>query len=164
MQSVAKSSKNQSCYLKLSGRGGKGGENWRGREGVREVGHAGMLRLFSATPRAAAPRLLCPWVSPGKSTGVGCHVLLQGIFLTQELNLRLPPSQAGRSDKREVGREGKKAAASRENLDCLTRRQKIPIPGTVYLYSSQWDTTVLSCSFKIRLHQRGLHQHGQRAQ
>ena len=28
-------------------------------------------------------RLLCPWNSPGKSSGVGCHSLLQGIFLTQ---------------------------------------------------------------------------------
>ena len=24
-------------------------------------------------------RLLCPWDSPGKNTGVGCHFLLQGI-------------------------------------------------------------------------------------
>ena len=24
--------------------------------------------------------------SPGKNAGVGCHFLLQGIFLTQELN------------------------------------------------------------------------------
>ena len=24
-----------------------------------------------------------PWNFPGKSTGVGCHALLQGIFLTQ---------------------------------------------------------------------------------
>ena len=31
-------------------------------------------------------RLLCPWDSPGKNTGVGCHFLLQGIFLTQESN------------------------------------------------------------------------------
>ena len=31
-------------------------------------------------------RLLCPWVSPGKNTGMGCHFLLQGIFLTQEVN------------------------------------------------------------------------------
>ena len=29
-------------------------------------------------------RLLCPWDSPGKSTGVGCRALFQGIFLTQE--------------------------------------------------------------------------------
>ena len=27
--------------------------------------------------------LLCPWDSPGKSTRVGCHALLQGIFPTQ---------------------------------------------------------------------------------
>ena len=29
------------------------------------------------------PRLLCPWNSPGKSTGVGSQSLLQGIFWTQ---------------------------------------------------------------------------------
>ena len=28
-------------------------------------------------------RLLCPWDSPGKSTGVGGHALLQGVFPTQ---------------------------------------------------------------------------------
>ena len=27
-------------------------------------------------------RLLCPWDAPGKNTGVGCHALLQRIFLT----------------------------------------------------------------------------------
>ena len=27
-----------------------------------------------------------PWDSPGKNTGVGCHALIQGTFLTQELN------------------------------------------------------------------------------
>ena len=32
------------------------------------------------------PRLLCPWDSPGKNTGVGCHFLLQKIFSTQESN------------------------------------------------------------------------------
>ena len=34
-------------------------------------------------------RLLCPWNSPGKNTGVGCHSLLQGIFLTQGSNPQL---------------------------------------------------------------------------
>ena len=33
---------------------------------------------------------LCPWDSPGKGTGLGCHALLQGIFLTQGSNLALP--------------------------------------------------------------------------
>ena len=31
-------------------------------------------------------RLLCPWKSPGRNTGVGCHSLLQGVFLTQGSN------------------------------------------------------------------------------
>ena len=35
--------------------------------------------------RLQSVRLLCPWDSPGKNTGVGCHALLQGIFLTQGL-------------------------------------------------------------------------------
>ena len=34
-------------------------------------------------------RLLCPWDFPGKNTGVGCHFLLQGIFLSQGSNPRL---------------------------------------------------------------------------
>ena len=57
-------------------------------------------------PMAQATRLLCPWDSPGKNTGVGCHALLQGIFPTQESNLYLqrllycrqvlyPPSHLG---------------------------------------------------------------------
>ena len=31
-------------------------------------------------------RLLRPWDFSGKNTGVGCHTLLQGIFLTQGSN------------------------------------------------------------------------------
>ena len=34
-------------------------------------------------------RLLCPWDSPGKNTGVGFHFLLQGIFPTNGSNLYL---------------------------------------------------------------------------
>ena len=34
-------------------------------------------------------RLLCPWNSSGKNTGVNCHALLQGIFQTQGSNLSL---------------------------------------------------------------------------
>ena len=35
--------------------------------------------------------LLCPWDSPGKNTGVGCHFLLQGIFMNQGSNWSLLP-------------------------------------------------------------------------
>ena len=34
-------------------------------------------------------RLLCSWDFPSKNTSVGCHFLLQGIFLKQGLNLSL---------------------------------------------------------------------------
>ena len=43
-------------------------------------------------------RLLCPWDSLGKNTGVGCYFFLQGIFPTQGSNpglLCLPRWQAG---------------------------------------------------------------------
>ena len=35
------------------------------------------------TPWTVAHQALCPWNFPSKNTGVGCHFLLQGIFLTQ---------------------------------------------------------------------------------
>ena len=34
-------------------------------------------------------KLLCPWDSPGKNSGVGCHALLQRIFPIQGSNLCL---------------------------------------------------------------------------
>ena len=44
----------------------------------------------SSQPLGLRPtRLLCPWDFPDKNTRVSCHSLLQGIFLTQRLNLCL---------------------------------------------------------------------------
>ena len=41
----------------------------------------------SLRPHGLQPdRLLYLWNSPSKNTEVGCHFLLQGIFLTQGLN------------------------------------------------------------------------------
>ena len=49
----------------------------------------------SLQPHGPYPtRLLCPWDSPGKKTGVGSHTLLQGIFLTQGSSPRLLHWQA----------------------------------------------------------------------
>ena len=46
--------------------------------------------LTLGNPMNCSPtRLLCLWDSPGKNNGVGCQFLLQGIFLTQGLNLDL---------------------------------------------------------------------------
>ena len=53
----------------------------------------------SLQPYGLCPsRLFCPWDSPGKNTGVGCHALLQGIILTQASNwcLLLSPELAGK--------------------------------------------------------------------
>ena len=47
--------------------------------------HMCVLSWFSCVRLFA--RLLCPWDSPGKNTGMGCHFLLQEIFLTQRSNL-----------------------------------------------------------------------------
>ena len=42
-------------------------------------------------PRRLWPaRLLCPWDSPGKNTRVGCHALLQMIFLSQGIKPTSP--------------------------------------------------------------------------
>ena len=38
-------------------------------------------------PMDSSARLLCPWDSPGKNTGMDCYALLQGIFPTQGSNL-----------------------------------------------------------------------------
>ena len=44
-----------------------------------------LLRTHGLKPA----RLLCPWDSPNKNTGVTCCAVLQGIVPTQELNLGL---------------------------------------------------------------------------
>ena len=41
--------------------------------------------------RLQPTRLLCSWNSPGQNTGVGCHSLPQGIFLTQGSNPGILP-------------------------------------------------------------------------
>ena len=48
----------------------------------------------SLRPHGLQPsRILCPWNSPSKNTGVGSHSLFQGIFSTQ--GLTLGPLQCG---------------------------------------------------------------------
>ena len=51
-----------------------------------KVKSLGGVRLFGVQPT----RLFGPWDFPGSGTGVDCHFLLQGIFLTQGLNPGLP--------------------------------------------------------------------------
>ena len=60
-----------------------------------------------------AARLLCPQNFPGKTTGVGCHFLLQGIFLTQGLNPCLLSTERRETD-RETEREERERERKRE--------------------------------------------------
>ena len=46
-------------------------------------------RLSSLCQAVNSTRLLCPWHSPGKNIGAGCHFLLQRIFSTQGSNPNL---------------------------------------------------------------------------
>ena len=50
---------------------------------VKSLIHA---RLFTTPWIVACTKLLCPWDFSRKSTGVGCHFLLQGIFPNQGSN------------------------------------------------------------------------------
>ena len=54
-----------------------------------------LLSHFSCVQLFATPaRLLCPWASPGKDTGVGCHFLLQGIScIGKEIFTTEPPGK-----------------------------------------------------------------------
>ena len=75
-----------------------GNVHWCSQYGGQHV-LSGQVVSDSLRPHGLYPaRLLCPWDSPGKHTGVGCHFLLQGIFPTQGLNpslLRLLHWQVG---------------------------------------------------------------------
>ena len=66
-------------------------ENWTIKKAERkERKWSRSVMSDSLWPHGLYPaRLLCPWNSLGKSTGVGCHLFLQGIFPTQGSNPRL---------------------------------------------------------------------------
>ena len=69
-------------------------------------------------PGLQPTRLLCPWNSPGKNTGVGCHAL-QGIFLTQGSN-------TGPLHYRQI-------------LHHLNHHQKVQLLSCVQLFVTLWD-------------------------
>ena len=88
----------------------------------------------SLQPHGLQPTVfLCPWDSPGKNTGVGCHFLLQGIFPTQELNtclmrfLHWQPNSLPPPGKPSNGTRQKKAQITRpERRDQCLAIQRLP--------------------------------------
>ena len=68
--------------------------------------------------RACVPaRLLYPWDPPGKDIGVGCHFLLQEIFLTQGSNLGLLCSLQGQADSLPLSDLGERGEAFEPHLN-----------------------------------------------
>ena len=95
--------------------------------------------------------LLCPWDFPGKKTGVGCHFLLQGIFLTQGSNPHVLHWQADSLVLSHQGSPGK----SSPNLTTMNRSFKpprLPLPPSprgdspFLTFQAQDSGLVLSCS------------------
>ena len=90
------------CYLTTRGNTAQE-QSWKGRDSTRIwkrfpsssccCGICVISRLVvsnSLRPYWLQPtRVLCPWDSPGKNTGMGCHSLLPGSFPTQGSNLHL---------------------------------------------------------------------------
>ena len=104
----------------------------------------------SVWPHGLQPvRLFCPWDFPGKNTGVDCHFLLQGIFLTQGLNLHLLHLQAdsltlappGKPNTRSPCPSSERPSTVKRSSQCLGRRPKgsplVPMSGE--LPHSSWD-------------------------
>ena len=72
----------------------------------------GLLCFFTqlclnCNPMDCSPPGSSPWDSPGKNTRVDCHSLLQGIFLTQGLNLGLLHCRQFLCHLRHRGRSGR---------------------------------------------------------
>ena len=76
------------------------------------------LRPYGLLPT----RLLNPWDFPGKSTGVDCHFLLQGIFPTQGSNPGLPHCRQTLYPLRHQGipRYGRKSGQNFHSLDVFS--------------------------------------------
>ena len=107
--------------------------------------------------------LLCPWDFPGKNAGMGCHLLLQEIFPTQDLNLHLPQCRQTLYRLSHQGSHGTHAAAAaaaaaaKSLQSCPTLCDPIdgsppgsPIPGIL-----QARNTGVGCHFLL---QYGAHE------
>ena len=111
-----------------------------------------VLSLFSCvqlfvTPWTVAPRLLCPWVSPGKSTGVGCRSLLQGILPIQGSNPGLlhcrqillpsePPGKLLLLPTKTLGKSTLKNSGAKETSDKHSTNRAVKEPSSVSIFNN----------------------------
>ena len=119
-----------------------------------------MLKWFKIYVSLNPVRLLCPCDSPGKNTGVGCHFLFQGIFLTQGSKLCLLCLLHWQGDSLPLAPPGKRmlrastatAAATAKSLQsCPTvwphRRQSTRLPCP---WDSPGKNTGVGCHFLLQ--------------
>ena len=92
--------------------------------------------LLFATHGLQLARLLCPWNSPGKNTGVGCHALLQGIFLTQGSN----PDLLHRRQKEWI--LGEPAVSAIASLIIMKQEVFLPKKKKCIVYSAHFPVSV----------------------
>ena len=87
------------------------------------------VRLF-VTPWTIACQAPLSRDSPGKNTGVGCHALLQGIFLTKGLNPRLLCFLHQQTDSLPTVPPGTHGTNAHNTWQCLIKRS--------YYYHCRW--------------------------
>ena len=81
-------------------------------------------------------RLLCPWDSPGKDVGVGCHALLQGIFPIQVSNLGPPAVEAESLPSEPLGKK-----LERQAFRMQTQKSQVHLPQRRRLGANQHSPT-----------------------
>ena len=127
---------------------------------VYSLSHVQLLRPHGLQPAM----LLCPWDSPDKNTGVGCHSLLQRIFPTQGSNQHLSGLLHWQVGSLPLAPPGKPLGficytlqPFREEVEVLTKRIKVEMCMLVCacmcvcvcVYSSQPCITSCECDLSI---------------
>ena len=93
--------------------------------------------------RTEPTRLLHPWNFPGKSSGVGYHFLLQGIFLNQGSTLGLPHCRQTFYHLRH--HEEKKKKRERERTRCtICRKRSIFFERRLNWWTKAWTGYLVS--------------------
>jgi len=87
-------------------------------------------------------RLLCPWSSPGKNPGVGCHFLLQAIFLTQGTSSQ--PIEPGFPKLQADSLPSYEILTRNWELPHLTNQTNKPLPSTSFTQSLKQGTLGLA--------------------
>ena len=109
----------------------------------------------------------CPWDSPGKNTGVGCHFLLQGNFLTLGLNPHLLRCRqilycwATREAHQRIAAAAAAAAKSHQSYPTLCDPREgsppgSPVPGILQARTLEWAAISFSNAWKWKLKGKSL--------